>query len=55
MNQDLGWNINNRYDRVLTSAVGMGGGPDAKRTIAYYFFPSLLVLNHHEHALAWAK
>lgn len=55
ISQNLGWNIDNRYNRVLTSAVGMGGGPNARRSLIYYSFPSRFTLDNHEHALAWAR
>lgn len=54
VDQYVSWNIDNRFNRVLTSAIGMGRGPNAKRTLVYYSFPSRFTLDNHEHALSWA-
>ena len=47
------WNIDNRFNRVLTIAGGMGGGPEAARSLIYYSFPSKFTLDNHDHALTW--
>lgn len=50
----IDWNIDNRFNRVLTISGGMGGGLKAARSLIYYSFPSKFTLDNHDHALVWA-